>query len=170
MVDVRFQVKLIIGLIVVLTYVEMIYWTGHMFVGLRYWKNAFSFFWQIGMGLKIGLSILLMASGLLGYIGLHEKKRSWLKPFNVFLIISVMANIFCLPIMWVSGCWISEQPGQFVPVREEACIFRHIMTVGVSTMPLVLSIYYIGFVLCTTTWDLLKDDAQELSQQEEKEV
>ena len=169
MVDVRFQVKLIIGLIVALTYVEMIYWTGHMFVGLRYWKNSFSSTWQIGSGLKIGLSILLMASGLLGYIGVHEKKRSWLKPFNVFLMISVIANILCLPIIWVSGCWRSEQPGQF-SVREEACTFRYIMTAGVSTMPLVLSIYFLGFVLCTTTWELLKDDTQELSQQEEKEV
>ena len=79
--------------------------------------------------------------------------------------------MFCLPNIWVSGCWKSEQPGKLsVYEDEESCTFRYIMTAGVSTMPLVLSIYFFGFVLCTTTWELLKDDAQELSQQEEKEV
>ena len=169
MVDIKYLVKLLLRIILALSVFEIIFFIGFIFVGLKYWEDSFDSTWQIGSCMKVGICFIVIVLGLFAYIGLHEKKRNWLKPFNGFLIIIVI-SYFC-GVAFISGSCISDRwTFGHHSETEKIRMFRKGLLVGLTTLSSGLYAYTIIFV--AWYWERAVDDSQEELQDkyEEKEV
>ena len=177
MIDVKYQVKFILGIILALAVVEIIFFIGFIFVGLKYWEDSFDSTWQIGSCIKIGLCFIVIVLGIFAYIGLHEKKRNWLKPFMGFLVIIVISYFCGLAFISGSRCWKFQNEDEYgrkvgfeISESDSLCLFRKGLLIGITTLTSGLFAYLVIFV--TWFWERAVNDSQEEIQEkyEEKEL
>jgi len=169
MVDVKYLVKLLLRIILALAVFEIIFFIGFIFVGLKYWEDSFDSTWQIGSCMKVGICFIVIVLGLFAYIGLHEKKRNWLKPFMGFLLIIVI-SYFC-GVAFISGSCISDRwTFGHHSETEKICMFRKGLLVGLTTLSSGLYAYLV--LIIAANWEIAVEDSQEELQDkyEEKEV
>ena len=177
MVDIKYLVKLLLRIIIALAVVEIVFFIGFIFVGLKYWEDSFDSTWQIGSCMKVGICFIVIVLGLFAYIGLHEKKRSWLRPFMGFLLIVVISYFFGVAFISGSRCWTfqnTDEHGRKVGFNlsepEKICMFRKGLLVGLTTLSSALYGYTV--LIIYYYWEIAVDDLQEELQDkyEEKEV
>ena len=164
-------------IILALAVVEIIFFVGLIFVGLKYEEDSFNSTWQIGSCIKIGICFIVIVLGLFAYIGLHEKKRNWLKPFNGFLIIIVISYFCGLAFISESRRWKFQNLNEYgsksgfdIYESENMCLFRKGLLIGLTTLSSGLYVYVVIFATCY--WERAVDNSQEELQDkyEEKEV
>ena len=171
MVDIKYLVKLLLRIILALAVFEIIFFIGFIFVGLKYWEDSFDSTWQIGSCMKVGICFIVIVLGLFAYIGLHEKKRNWLKPFMGFLLI-VAISYFC-GVAFISGSdrWTFQNKWNGNSTEpEKICMFRKGLLVGLTTLSSGLYAYLV--LIIAANWEIAVEDSQEELQDkyEEKEV
>ena len=177
MVDIKYQVKLLLRIILALAVVEIIFFIGFIFVGLKYWEDSFDSTWQIGSCIKIGLCFIVIVLGIFAYIGLHEKKRNWLKPLMGFLLVIVISYVSGLAFISGSRGWKFQNTDEYgrkvgfdLSESNSLCLFRKGLLIGLTTLSSGLYAYVVIFV--AWYWERAVDDSQEELQDkyEEKEV